>query len=53
MRPLTIALATSGLTKPLKQGRVATAGAKLDFVPVEQIVPLMRRMVRGLDFDIC
>src|SRR3984893_18944788 len=53
MRPLTIALATSGLTKPLKQGRVAAAGAKLDFVPVEQIVPLMRRMVRGLDFDIC
>jgi 4,5-dihydroxyphthalate decarboxylase len=53
MRPLTIALATSGLTKPLKQGYVATARTKLDFVPVEQIVPLMRRMVRGLDFDIC
>jgi 4,5-dihydroxyphthalate decarboxylase len=53
MRPLTIALATSGLTKPLKQSRVATARTKLDFVPVEQIVPLMRRMVRGLDFDIC
>jgi 4,5-dihydroxyphthalate decarboxylase len=53
MRPLTIALATSGLTKPLKQARVATARVKLDFVPVEQIVPQMRRMVRGLDFDIC
>jgi 4,5-dihydroxyphthalate decarboxylase len=53
MRPLTIALATYGLTKPLKQGYVATARTKLDFVPVEQIVPLMRRMVRGLDFDIC
>jgi ABC-type nitrate/sulfonate/bicarbonate transport system substrate-binding protein len=53
MRALTVALATSGLTKPLKQGRVAAARAKLDFVPVERIVPLMRRMVRGLDFDIC
>jgi 4,5-dihydroxyphthalate decarboxylase len=53
MRALTVALATSGLTKPLKQGRVATARTKLDFVPVERIVPLMRRMVRGLDFDIC
>jgi 4,5-dihydroxyphthalate decarboxylase len=52
MRPLTIALATSGFTKPLKQGAVK-AGRPLDFVPVEQIVPLMRRMVRGLDFDIC
>jgi len=52
MRPLTIALATSGLTKPLKPGRVKCE-RPLDFVPVEQIVPLMRRMVRGLDFDIC
>ncbi len=52
MRPLTFALATSGLTRPLKEGAVE-CGRPLDFVPVEQIVPLMRRMVRGLDFDIC
>jgi ABC-type nitrate/sulfonate/bicarbonate transport system substrate-binding protein len=53
MRPLTIALATSGLTRPLKDGIVAAEGVALDFVPVEQIVPMMRRMVRALDFDIC
>ncbi|HZB90210.1 MAG TPA: hypothetical protein VE397_02140 [Stellaceae bacterium] len=52
MRPLRFALATSGLTAPLKDGR-ARADYPLDFVPVEQIVPLMRRMVRGLEFDVC
>ncbi|MGO8920459.1 MAG: ABC transporter substrate-binding protein [Stellaceae bacterium] len=52
MRPLTFALATSGLTKPLKEGAV-DCGRPLDFVAVEQIVPLMRRMVRRLEFDIC
>lgn len=52
MRPLRFALATSGLTAPLKDGRVAP-DYPLDFVAVEQIVPLMRRMVRRLEFDIC
>jgi 4,5-dihydroxyphthalate decarboxylase len=52
MRPLTFALATSSLTKPLKEGAIE-CGRPLDFVPVEQIVPLMRRMVRTLAFDIC
>jgi 4,5-dihydroxyphthalate decarboxylase len=52
MRPLTFALATSGLTRPLKEGAVA-CGRPVDFVPVEQIVPLMRRMVRAQAFDIC
>jgi 4,5-dihydroxyphthalate decarboxylase len=52
MRPLTFALATSGLTKPLKDGAI-DCGRPLDFVPVEQIVPLMRRMVRTQAFDIC
>jgi 4,5-dihydroxyphthalate decarboxylase len=53
LRPLTIALATSGLTQPLKEGVVRAEDVALDFVPVEQIVPMMRRMVRALDFDIC
>lgn len=52
MRPLTIALGSYGLTKPLKEGRVE-AGLPFDFVAVEQIVPMMRRMVRRLDFDVC
>jgi len=52
MRPLTFALASSGLTSALKEGHV-DAGGRFDFVPVEQIVPHMRRMVRKLDYDIC
>jgi len=53
MRPLTIALGNYGLTQALKERRVAPERAALDFVAVEQIVPLMRRMVRRLDFDVC
>lgn len=53
MRPLTIALGNYGLTKALKERAVAPERAPLDFVPVEQIVPLMRRMVRKLELDIC
>jgi 4,5-dihydroxyphthalate decarboxylase len=53
MRPLTIALGNYGLTKALKERAVAPERATLDFVAVEQIVPLMRRMVRQLEFDVC
>jgi len=53
MRPLTIALGNYGLTKALKERRVAPERAALDFVAVEQVVPLMRRMVRQLEFDVC
>jgi len=53
MRRLATALGSYGLTKALKDGRVGPERAELDFVPVEQIVPLMRRMVRNLEFDIC
>jgi NMT1/THI5 like protein len=52
MQPLTIALGNYGLTKPLKDGAVK-AGVPLDYVAVEPITAAMRRMVRGLDFDIC
>ena len=52
MPPLRFALADSGLTRLLKE-KSAASGYALDFVPVEQIVPLMRRMVRALEFDIC
>ncbi len=48
-----MALATSGLTAPLKEGRIASERLTLEFVAVEQIVPAMRRMVRTLDYDIC
>jgi 4,5-dihydroxyphthalate decarboxylase len=53
MRPLTIALGDYGLTRPIKQARIDTGRLKLDLVEVEQIVPMMRRMCRGLEFDIC
>jgi NMT1/THI5 like protein len=52
MQPLTIALGNYGLTKPLKDGAVK-ARVPLDYVAVEPITAAMRRMVRGLDFDIC
>lgn len=53
MPPLTIALGNYGLTKPIKQAGVDFGRLDLKFVPVEQIVPMMRRMCRGLEFDIC
>jgi len=53
MQPLAIALGDYGLTKPLKQAGVDFGRLNLRFVEVEQIVPMMRRMCRGLEFDIC
>jgi len=53
MRPLTIALGDYGLTRPIKQARIDPGRLKLDLVEVDQIVPMMRRMCRGLEFDIC
>jgi 4,5-dihydroxyphthalate decarboxylase len=51
--PLSIALGDYGLTRPLKEGGVPPGRLSLDFVPVEPITAAMRRMVRGLEFDIC
>ena len=51
--PLTIALGNYGLTKPMKRAGFNTGRLDLNFVEVEQIVPMMRRMCRGLEFDIC
>jgi 4,5-dihydroxyphthalate decarboxylase len=53
MPPLTIALGNYGLTKPLKQTGFDLGRLELDFVDVQQIVPMMRRMCRALEFDIC
>jgi NMT1/THI5 like protein len=50
---LTIALGNYGVTKPMKQAGFDLGQLDLDFVEVEQIVPMMRRMCRGLEFDIC
>jgi 4,5-dihydroxyphthalate decarboxylase len=53
MQPLTIALGNYGLTKPMKRAGADFGRLDLKFVEVEQIVPMMRRMCRGLEFDIC
>lgn len=53
MDELTIAIATSGLTRDLKQGRVNTGGLALNHIEIEPITQAMRRMVRGLEFDVC
>ena len=53
MPALNIALGNYGLTKPLKSGQIATGPLSLNYVPIEQIVPAMRKMCRGLEYDIC
>ncbi len=53
MDELTIAIATSGLTRALKEDRVDTGGLRLNHVEITPITQAMRRMVRGLEFDVC
>jgi ABC-type nitrate/sulfonate/bicarbonate transport system substrate-binding protein len=53
VHPLTIAIGNYGLTKPLKDGSVQSSGLNLEYIQVDPIVAAMRRMVRGLEFDIC
>src|ERR1700719_2651697 len=50
---LTIAIGNHGLTKPLKEGRVRLEQQNVEYIQVDPIVAAMRRMVRGLEFDIC
>ncbi len=53
MDELTIAIATNGLTRGLKDGKVDTGGLRLDHIEISPITQAMRRMVRGLEFDVC
>jgi 4,5-dihydroxyphthalate decarboxylase len=53
MQALTIALGNYGITKPIKRAGADLGRLNLNFVEVEQIVPMMRRMCRKLEFDIC
>jgi len=50
---LKAALVTRGHTAALKDGRVKPRGVELDFEEVPTIVQAFRRMVRGLEFDVC
>src|SRR6267143_1089375 len=53
VRPLKIAIGSTGLTKPIIDGSVQPDGLELQYVPVDPITSAMRRMVRNLEFDIC
>ena len=50
---LTIAIGTYGVTTALKRQVVDTGRLQLKHVEIEPITTAMRRMVRGLEFDIC
>jgi 4,5-dihydroxyphthalate decarboxylase len=52
MNELTIAIATSGLTRDLKEGRVDANGLALEHIEISPITQAMRRMVRALEFDV-
>ena len=53
MPRLTVAIGNSGLTKPLKDGSVRIGNRNVEYIQVDPIVAAMRRMARGLEFDIC
>jgi 4,5-dihydroxyphthalate decarboxylase len=44
---------TQGNVKALKDGTVKPKTAELDFVEVDPLIDAFRRMVRGLEFDVC
>jgi len=50
---LKIVTRTQGNNAALKDGTVAPAGFVLDFVEMPVLVHAFRRMVRGLEFDVC
>ena len=53
MTALKTAIGNYGLTRPLKDGSVPTGSLQLEYIEVEPIIAAMRRMVRGLEFDVC
>ena len=44
---------TQGNNKALKDGTVKPKTAELEFVEVDPLIDAFRRMVRGLEFDVC
>lgn len=50
---LSAAVATHGHTAAIKDGGVRASGISLDFVDVGPQIAAYRRMVRGLEFDVC
>src|SRR5438046_3973683 len=44
---------TQGNNRALKDATVKPAGFAFDFVEVDPLIDAFRRMVRGLEFDVC
>jgi 4,5-dihydroxyphthalate decarboxylase len=53
MPPLRTVTRTQGNNEALKSGAVAPRGFELEFVEVDPLIDAFRRMVRGLEFDVC
>jgi 4,5-dihydroxyphthalate decarboxylase len=53
VRPLKIAIGNYGVTRALKDGSARSARLQLEQIDVSPITAAMRRMVRGLEFDVC
>lgn len=53
MTPIKIVSRTQGNNAALKNGEVAAEGFNLQFEEVPVLVQAFRRMVRGLEFDVC
>jgi 4,5-dihydroxyphthalate decarboxylase len=53
MQALKTALGNYGLTQPLKNGTVVPERFTPLYPDIKEIVPEMRRMCRGLEYDIC
>jgi 4,5-dihydroxyphthalate decarboxylase len=53
VRPLKIAIGSTGLTQPIIDGSVRPDGLELQYVAVDPITSAFRRMARNLEFDIC
>src|SRR5688500_17373366 len=52
-RKLKAVTRTQGNNQALKDGTVTPRGFECDFVEVDPLIAAFRRMVRGLEFDIC
>ncbi|MBO0902844.1 ABC transporter substrate-binding protein [Jiella sonneratiae] len=50
---VSMAVGSYGCTEAIKDGRVAVEGVELKPVEVQPIIAAFRRMVRGLEFDVC
>src|SRR5216684_2767951 len=53
LRRLRIVTRTQGNNKALKDGTVKPRTFEFEFIEVDPLIDAFRRMVRGLEFDVC